>query len=39
MCIFWSDENETEVIVQFHMQTPEKTEVTVSETGDTDIRL
>jgi hypothetical protein len=37
--IFWSDESETEVIVQFQPHIPDIPQVAASETGDTDFRL
>ena len=37
--IFWSDESETEMIVQFQPHIPDIPQVAASETGDTDIRL
>ena len=36
--MFRSDDNETEMIVQFHLQTPDTLEVAESETGDTELR-
>ena len=35
---FWSEENETEMTVQFHQQTPDIPLVAESETGDTELR-
>ncbi len=36
--IFYSDESETEVTVQFHLQAPDIPQVAECETGDTDYR-